>query len=341
MDARKDECKWYQNGKCEKKEEEEDDVPFKPTKQGCVYGVLSVFILSLLYLFTKYSLSITQLTPYEVLYARGILTIALNLIYFKCYNIYLFDIPANKTPALLGAAFTAFLGFAGFYTALNLLSISEAIALHSFAFIILTFLQFLAFNQKLRLPQILGYFSAFLGIICLVQPPYIFNKIQSIEEYQLYSHTSNKFILGLVSGLGGAFFMSIHYLISRKIQKNISYLIITTYAQFAFCLFSPLLVLINFGIRNSPTIYNAYELIFLLIQGVLSWLSYMLLNKALQAEKLISRVNSYQILFLAFIIPIDILFFQNKMSWITWLGIGLISGVNYLIIFIQFCFSRN
>ena len=260
--------------------------PISTTGWKCIGAYLA--ILFVMHLWGKILMSSYRVTPFEILYARGVVSVIMSLVYLKQIDVYLFSVETNKSSMVLGGALLGFLSLSGFYIALYNLNLSDAFALDSLSGLTAIFVDFMAFKMIIRFSHKLAYLFACIGVVLLARPSFLFDSSNSnIEQRKSQA-------IGIIAGLLGAIFSGLHGGIIRRTCSKVNPLISFTFQQFAMALFSPCIVLVHFELRQSPTAYTFFDLVSLLAIGVLSWFANYFLYNALHEEKIVSRVYSYK-----------------------------------------------
>jgi drug/metabolite transporter (DMT)-like permease len=298
---------------------------FKPTSFKWVCAYVGLYALS--HCWGKWlMLQPHGVTPFEILYTRGFVSVIASLIYLKSADLYLFDVAPNKSSLVLTAALVGFLGQCGFYLSLYLLSMTEAVALDCLPVLVSSFLDCILFKGRYRFYQFLGYMSAMLGVVFLVRPSYLFQEINDPEVVL----SRRNFAYGMIAGLLGSQLNGLYTGLLQKTGSKVDSMISFTYKQFAMALFAPCLVLIHFEVRAAPTEYTLSYLISLLCIAGLSWACTYSLYKALFEEKLLTRIQPFKYLILPLTLILDAFLFNSNLLAFSYLGLAFIS-VNFLI----------
>eukprot|EP00826_Nyctotherus_ovalis_P063945 TRINITY_DN9374_c0_g8_i1.p1 TRINITY_DN9374_c0_g8~~TRINITY_DN9374_c0_g8_i1.p1 ORF type:complete len:339 (-),score=66.27 TRINITY_DN9374_c0_g8_i1:8-1024(-) len=308
------------------------DIDFsKPIKQNS-YFPLMIFLGSTLTLniFAKGLMAYCDITPLEIVYARGVISVILSMIYLKKNDIYLFTVPTEKSSLVLAGSLAGFIAVGGFYLSLYHLNIVDAFAFDYLSMIATLAVDYFLFKTSLRFFQVIGLVCALVGLLFLMRPTYIFSS----------DPLKAPFVTGMVAGIVGAIFSGLYGGMLRHLFSTVHLMVLLTFAQFAMALFAPCFVLIHFEMRDRPTTYTFASLLGLLAVGTLGWIVHWSLALTLKEEKVVGRVYQfkYPLVFVAIIA--DLIAFHAGISFSSILGIVLM-GVNCGVGFYYMYFASN
>lgn len=124
----------------------------------------------------------------------------------------------------------------------------------------------------------------------------------------------------------GALFNAVFNSLTKYYSKSIHYMVSTMYKQFSFCLFAPLLAIIDFEVRKYPTIYSSKEVVAFAVIGALSFFYYYFMHKALDEYNSIHTTLSMRHPFVALWIILDIILLGGSNSSLVWFAVLLLQG---------------
>ena len=306
----------------------EESAPLNTSSYRNILGFLITTFLANVW--GKYLMESCGITPFEIIYATGVVSVILSLIYLKLNDIYLFSVETDKSGMVLAGSLAGFLGLSGFFVSLYLLNIADAFAFDCLSVIAALVVDYIWFKGTLRFYQLLGFICAFLGVIFLVKPSYLFDESVDPLKRRLFSG-------GIVAGLIGAIFSGIYGGVLRRTCAKVNLMVSFTFLQFAMSLFSPCMVLIHFEIRGKPTTYTFGSLISLIMVGALGWVAQWCLATSLKEEKIVSRVYPFKYLLVIAGIVIDLIGLNLTMS--SFLGI-LLLGANFVVAVYYLFYAR-
>jgi drug/metabolite transporter (DMT)-like permease len=305
----------------------------KPVSQESYYP-LAIFLGStlLLNILAKCLMSYCDITPFEIIYVRGVISVILSMIYLKKYDIYLFSVPTEKSSLVLAGSLAGFIAVAGFYLALYHLNIVDAFAIDSLTMITALLIDYTLFHTTLRFFQIIGVVSSLIGLFILFRPFYLLGSTEDPNR--------TLFGVGIIAGIIGVICSGLYGGLLRHMFSTVHILVLLTFMQFAMALFAPCLVLVHFEIRNKPTVYSFGSLLGLLIVGALGWVVHWSLAQTLKKERMVSRVFQfkYPLVFVAIIA--DLIAFHMGITLSSILGI-IFMGVNWVIGLYYLYFAVN
>ena len=151
----------------------------------------------------------------------------------------LFNIPRNNIRYLLIRGFTGFVGLACAFTALRLLTISQATVIFFTNPFFTSFLAFLILKERLVLCDILAMICGITGIFFMFRPSFVFGQAETdpLISRTLF-HNGDYEYLGIGLGLLGAFCAGIAYTSSRKVLSKTHFTIPSVF----FSVFSTILM---------------------------------------------------------------------------------------------------
>lgn len=187
----------------------------------------------------KYLYVKTIMNSFEVAYWRAFIALLINIMYVYCHGINLFNIPRNNIRYLLIRGFTGFVGLACAFTALRLLTISQATVIFFTNPFFTSFLAFLILKERLVLCDILAMICGITGIFFMFRPSFVFGQAETdpLISRTLF-HNGDYEYLGIGLGLLGAFCAGIAYTSSRKVLSKTHF----TIPSVLFSVFSTILM---------------------------------------------------------------------------------------------------
>jgi len=297
----------------------DDQKPTSPSSYQLILGwLLCNFLMDV---WGKFIMEHCSITPFEIIYARGVISVILSMIYLKVNDIYLFSVETDKSAIVLGGALCGFIGVSGFYVSLYLLNITSAFALDFMALMFMVFVDYVWFKVGIKFYQMVGILAAIIGTLFIIRPGYLFDESAEPIHRRLFSS-------GVVAGLVGALFTGFYCGILRRTYVKVNLLVSLTFNQFAMALFSPCMVLVHFEIRGKPTTYTMTSLLSLLCIGCLGWATQWFLANILKEEKIVSRVYPYKYSLVILGVLLDLSVFSAGLAFSSFLGVLLI-GVHF------------
>lgn len=277
----------------QKSPNDEDLRPSKrlPKNNFCLGSLLMLFasICSTAMKFlVKYLYVETVMNSFEVGYWRAFIALLINIMYIYCHGINFFSIPRNNVKYLLVRGFTGFVGLACAFTALRLLTISQATVIFFTNPFFTTFLAFVILKERLVLCDVLAMICGLIGIFFMFSPSFIFGsyKIDPLLSKSLF-HNGEYQYLGIGLGLLGAFCAGIAYTSSRKVLSKTHF----TIPSVLFSVFSTILMPVlssterSFNPPRAEAIQSPANVIILTCIGVLGFAVQMFLSLALKFER--------------------------------------------------------
>lgn len=293
----------------------------KPVNQSS-YPMLLAFLGSTLVMnvLSKCLMLYSDITPFEILYTRGVISVVLSMVYLKVNDIYLFSIETSKSSMVLAGSLAGFLALGGYYMSLYHLNILDAFALDYLSAVAALLVDYSLFRAGLRFFQLIGVLCALAGLVILMKPFYLLGSAEDPNRVI--------FGIGIAAGVVGAIFSGVYGGMLRRLYKTVNLLVLLTFMQFALALFSPCFVLINFEVRGRPTTYSFLSLLGLLIVGGLGWVAHWSLAVTLKEEKVVTRVYPFKYLLVIIALFADIIMFRIGIAFTSILGI-ILMGVNF------------
>lgn len=288
------------------------------------YRPLFVFLLSTLAMnvIAKYLMVYCDITPLEIVYAQGVISVILSMIYLNRNDIYLFSIETSKSGFVLAGSLAGFIGVAGFYLSLYHLNIVDAFAIEYLAAVTALVIDHMFFGGNFRFYQMVGVLCCAAALVFIARPGYLLSDTDGLAKLP--------FIIGLIAGIVGFFFNGVYGGVLRRMFNKANLLVLLTFLQFAMALFAPCFVLIHFEVRDRPTTYTIGSLLGLLVVGGLGWIVHWSLAMTLSKEKVVSRVYPFKYLLVFGAVIADLCGFQMGISLSSIAGV-LLLGVNFVI----------
>jgi len=279
----------------------------------------SIFIMNVL---AKYLMTYCNVTPLEITYCQGAISVILSMIYLNKNDIYLFSVETSKSNMVLAGSLAGFIGIAGFYLSLYHLTIMDALAIEYLTAVGTLMLDYIFFKGNFRFYQMIGLICCLLGLGFIAQPGYLLSGSEEPAKFL--------FGIGILAAIVGVFFASIYGAMLRRLYNKVNLFVLFTFMQIAMALFSPCFVLIHFEIRDKPTVYTFGSLLGLLITGVLGWVVHWSLASILHKEKIVSRVYPFKYLLVLGAVLVDLIGFYTRVSLSSITGV-LLLGINFVV----------
>eukprot|EP00826_Nyctotherus_ovalis_P051168 TRINITY_DN6380_c0_g1_i13.p1 TRINITY_DN6380_c0_g1~~TRINITY_DN6380_c0_g1_i13.p1 ORF type:complete len:350 (+),score=60.28 TRINITY_DN6380_c0_g1_i13:148-1197(+) len=296
-------------------------------KSNLKYVIAFVLLLGIMHFWSKNLMQFHNINPFEILLIRGVVSLVISFISLKINGISLTDIPRSKILLVIIGALIGALSLYGLYLSLYSLSITDAFALDFLATPVITFIDYIIFKGILRFSHFLGYICAFLGIIFLVRPSYIFEDTADI-------YAKSNFIYGFIAGLVSALLSGVFNGILRRIFRKVNPMLYFTYRQIAVSLLSPLAMCVFQAVVPKDTVYTTSIWLSLGGIAIIGWLSNFFMNQALIGEKLVARIYPFKFGLVVLGILADLFYFKCELIPSTYIGLALI-GVNFVIAWYQ------
>ena len=185
----------------------------------------------------KYLYVTSIMNSFEVAYWRAFVALLINIMYVYCHGINLFNIPRSNIKYLLIRGFTGFVGLACAFTALRLLTISQATVIFFTNPFFTSFLAYLILKERLALCDVLAMICGLAGIFFMFRPTIVFG-IQDPQNPLTSWNNSDYSYVGIALGLFGAFCAGIAYTSSRKVLSKTHF----TIPSVLFSIFSTILM---------------------------------------------------------------------------------------------------
>jgi drug/metabolite transporter (DMT)-like permease len=279
--------------------------------RALIYAILAAFFFGSLAIIVKYMTIFTHLTVFEILYVRGLVMSIAGLAYLNKIDIYIFEVNIEHTGMFLLNSIFGFLGVCGFYYSVKIMDVSAAMAIDGIFPVLVLIGDFMFFKVKLTFFDLTAILGTICGTFCIIM-----------------NSNGNNYNWGVVIGICGAFFSALFNLMTKHFSKSIKYMVATMYKQFAFCLFSPLLAIIDFEIRKYPTIYTRLELASFAAIGLLSFFYYYFMHKSLDNYNSIHTALTMRHPLIVIWILVDSIILKSNISSLLWIGVLLIQGSN-------------
>lgn len=199
-----------------------------------------------------------------------------------------------------------------FYGSIQKLLLAEAMALLFLNPALVAILAYVCLGEHLHLYGVAGCVSSLMGMVLVVQPPFLGNEWSKSRKF------------GVMFGLFSAFLAAVAYISIRKIGKRENSLtiavwfhstaLLTSFVGLGFHIFGARLV------APTPT-----DWICMLFIAPCSFLAQILISRGFQLEKAATgaAVNYLQVFFGAFF---GWVFFNEPLTWLSILGVVLIFG---------------
>ena len=125
---------------------------------------------SIMKFLVKYLYVNTNINSFEIGYWRSLISIILNLIYLSIVGVNLLSIKKSEVKYLMIRGFVGFLGLGCAFTALRLLTLSEATILFFTNPIFTTIFAFLILKERLKWYDAIICLSGFVGVVFMANP---------------------------------------------------------------------------------------------------------------------------------------------------------------------------
>ena len=298
------------------------------------YQPIIIFLASTLVLniLSKFLMLYCGITPFEIVYSRGVISVILSMIYLKVNDIYLFSVETSKSSMVLAGSLAGFIAVGGYYLSLYHLNIVDAFSIDYLTAISALMIDFALFRGNLRFYQLIGLICSLAGLGFIARPGYLMSQTEGPEKLL--------FAIGIISGVVGVVFSGIYGGMLRRLFNRVNLLVLLTFMQFAMALFSPCFVLIHFEIRGKPTTYTFVSLFGLLLSGAIGWVAHWSLANSLKEEKVVSRIFPFKYVLIFIAILFDLIWFRMGLTMTSIMGV-LLMGVNFAIGIYYLFFASN
>jgi len=286
------------------------DSPMTPCQSiSILYIVIYIVLLGSMQFIAKALMQVYSASPFEILIFRSGIELLLSFVYFWYYELSIFDVESTKAQKLLSSSLIGFLALTAHFVALQNLPIGMTLALGYLSYHFAQFFDSLLFSYVMRSFQILGYVTAFIGVLMLV-----------------YGKGSTRHIIGIILGLIGSLLFGLHSILVRQIVTTVEPMLCFTYINLATACFVTVLEFINYD--NSIPNYTVFMWLLLLLVGVMGWGSNYVLTVIIQHER--SVLRSYMFRYLIVVIASLFSIYLGELTVVSICGIGLI-GVQFVV----------
>lgn len=255
--------------------------------------IYSIVATSIMYGVIKY---LKDFSVYQIIFFRSILTLSITTPLILKNKIYFFG---NNKKILLLRGFLGLISMIFFFQSIKYLDLGIAVTLRYTSPIFATLFAMFFLKEIIKKIQWFLIIISFVGVVVL-----------NVLEFEVH-------LIGLIYALLSAIFLGFVFVITNKIGKTESPLVIINYFMLI-ALFFTGLISIDKWVSPSPQ-----ELILLFISGLLGYSGVLYLTKSLQNSK-VNHVAPLKYLEVIFTIIIGISFFGEKYTGFSLLGIFLI-----------------
>jgi drug/metabolite transporter (DMT)-like permease len=255
--------------------------------------IYSIVATSIMYGVIKY---LKDFSVYQIIFFRSILTLSITTPLILKNKI---DFFGNNKKILLLRGFLGLISMIFFFQSIKYLDLGIAVTLRYTSPIFATLLAMFFLKEIIKKIQWFLIIISFVGVVIL-----------NVLEFEVH-------LIGLTYALLSAISLGFVFIITNKIGKTESPLVIINYFMFIALFFTGLMS-IDKWVSPSP-----HELILLFISGLLGYSGVLYLTKSLQNSK-VNHVAPLKYLEVIFTIIIGISFFGEKYTGFSLLGIFLI-----------------
>ncbi|CAK72918.1 unnamed protein product (macronuclear) [Paramecium tetraurelia] len=211
----------------------------------------------------------------QIVFGRGIIVCIIGKLVTQQQNINLYGFDAGIYQKLLLRSLIGCFATLLFYTGLFYVNISEAQVLMQTTSFWTTILGiYILKTEQFSWRLVLNFLFCFMGIILLVQPPFL-RKLAG--EYEIADEKQNQFLGCLILLLSSMLFSLVQVLI-KNLSHNVNQLVIPQYFSITSIIFSSFLATCNPDmIWRVPSVG---DLIKLCLIGIVSYLQQLLMNRA-------------------------------------------------------------
>ncbi len=281
-------------------------------RSSMVYIAAYVLLYGATQIISKYLMD-AEVSPFEILSARGSISVFLNLIYLTLNGMSLFDVEGSKASAFLLGALVGFLALCGHYAALNCLSLGTAFVVEYVSLHFTTFFDAMFFTYTFYCSHFIGYVAAAAGILWLT--------------YGLRDE-SLSIVVGIVIGVLGSLLTGLHGIAVRKTVAKVNLILGLTFMEFISACFAPALAMLHIELRQEPVSYTWDTVILFAILGATGWAANLMLALAVQEEKLIAKPYMFKYALVVVGVLYDV--WQGNFSLSLLAGAALV-GVHFFI----------
>ncbi|CAD8184827.1 unnamed protein product [Paramecium pentaurelia] len=211
----------------------------------------------------------------QVVFGRGIIVCIIGKLVTQQQNINLYGFDAGIYQKLLLRSLLGFFATLLFYTGLFYVNISEAQVLMQTTSIWTTIIAiYILKTEQLSLRLIMNFLFCFIGILLLVQPPFL-RKL--VGEYQINDEKQNQ-LLGCCILLMSTLLFSLVQVLIKNLSHCVNQMVIPQYFSIISIIFSSFLATCNPNmIWRVPSIIELFKLCLI---GIVSYLQQLLMNRA-------------------------------------------------------------
>ncbi|KAL4442152.1 hypothetical protein ABPG74_009170 [Tetrahymena malaccensis] len=211
------------------------------------------------------------------------------------------------------------IGHYSYYQAMYMLDVTESVTIFQTSPFWVTILAGIILKEKIKANMYYNLFFSFLGILLIIQPPFVKNIFGVNHEYVEADQSER--ILGFFFACLQSFMIGFAMIVVKKLSSGVSNLIIIHYALVSGCLIGGL-DLIKTGQFNTE-IFNPNIFLLVFLVALFNYSAQVLYSRAImlgEASKLVPFTYS-QILF-GFII--EIIIFHKEINLLCIIGSSLI-----------------
>lgn len=255
--------------------------------------LIAGFVFALMNVFVKL---LPNINPVEIVFFRSLVSFVMSLVMLRLYKIP----PLGKNTILLVArGAVGAVALVMYFTTLQLMPLASAVTIQFLSPIFTSILGVFIVREKVLSKQWLFYAVAFFGVMV----------IQGFDPRVPFWVA----VLGLVS----AIFSGLAYNIIRRLNNLEHPLVIVFYFPLVTIPLTAIYLLFNWDVPDG------YDLLVLLMIGILTQIAQLYMTKAYQSDEL-SKVASLKYLGIVYALGFGFVFFEETYQWPSLAGIGLV-----------------
>eukprot|EP00826_Nyctotherus_ovalis_P053742 TRINITY_DN7010_c0_g1_i13.p1 TRINITY_DN7010_c0_g1~~TRINITY_DN7010_c0_g1_i13.p1 ORF type:complete len:338 (-),score=48.25 TRINITY_DN7010_c0_g1_i13:154-1167(-) len=284
------------------------------TVMGILYCAVACCFFSCMNGFSKHLYNTSNITTWEIVYWRSLALVLCNLLTAQFSGSTVFAIPKKISKALLWRVITGFIGMAFLFLQTKVMSFSKATSIFFIYPGFTMIFAYLIMNEKITRYDIISCILSFCGVIVIVFDPNGSKKINETEVEAVWAPIV-PFLASIFCALGDVF--------TRVLGSDIHPALPPAYFGIGGCICAPVLIQLNYYLRNAITNYNSEIILCLFLIGASGFLGQLLLTKAFQLEKA-GRIAVISYLQMVNACVIDITVFHIPLRGLQYFGIFLV-----------------
>jgi len=262
----------------------------------------------------KHLYNTSNITSWEIVYWRSLGLVVYNVITAQLSGSSTLAIPRNLSWTLLWRILSGIVGMTFLFLQTKVMSFSKATAIFFIYPGFAMFFAYLIMNERITRYDIISSLISFCGVIVIVFDPNDPKKINDSEIEAVWAP-----LVPIIASI----FCSLTDVYTRALGSDVHPATPPAYFGLGNCLASPLLIQLNYYLRNAMTNYTLDIVLCLFLLGLAGFIGQLLLTKAFQLEKA-GRIGVISYLQLVNACLIDITLFKIPIRGLQLFGIFLI-----------------